>query len=57
MAPFAGPSQDFNGGHPDPNLVYAHELVHIMGEFAALAPQRSGRPLSQAGLPEWHVFF
>ena len=24
-------AQDFHGGHPDPNLVYAHELVHIMG--------------------------
>lgn len=25
------PSPDFNGGHPDPNLVYAHELVEKMG--------------------------
>ena len=25
------PSPDFNGGHPDPNLVYAHELVKKMG--------------------------
>jgi len=23
-------SEDFNGGHPDPNLTYAHELVDIM---------------------------
>jgi len=25
------PKEDFNGGHPDPNLTYAHELVHRMG--------------------------
>lgn len=25
------PSEDFNGGHPDPNLTYAERLVHIMG--------------------------
>ncbi len=24
------PLEDFGGGHPDPNLVYAHELVKIM---------------------------
>lgn len=24
------PSEDFGGGHPDPNLVYAHELVEIL---------------------------
>jgi len=24
------PSEDFNGGHPDPNLTYAEELVGIM---------------------------
>ena len=24
------PLEDFGGGHPDPNLVYAHELVSIM---------------------------
>jgi phosphoglucomutase len=30
------PLADFGGGHPDPNLVYAHELVEIMfGENAA----------------------
>eukprot|EP00798_Chlamydomonas_sp_ICE-L_P004420 gene4420-14551_t len=29
-------SEDFNGGHPDPNLTYAHELVKIM--WAADAP-------------------
>jgi len=23
------PLEDFGGGHPDPNLVYAHELVDI----------------------------
>lgn len=25
------PLEDFGGGHPDPNLVYAHDLVHDMG--------------------------
>eukprot|EP00617_Octactis_speculum_P023906 CAMPEP_0185767458 /NCGR_PEP_ID=MMETSP1174-20130828/43694_1 /TAXON_ID=35687 /ORGANISM="Dictyocha speculum, Strain CCMP1381" /LENGTH=615 /DNA_ID=CAMNT_0028451681 /DNA_START=178 /DNA_END=2025 /DNA_ORIENTATION=+ len=25
------PSEDFGGGHPDPNLVYADELVSLMG--------------------------
>ncbi|KAK4155353.1 hypothetical protein C8A00DRAFT_13583 [Chaetomidium leptoderma] len=24
------PSPDFNGGHPDPNLTYAHELVEVV---------------------------
>jgi phosphoglucomutase len=24
------PAPDFNGGHPDPNLVYAHDLVNLM---------------------------
>lgn len=27
----AEPKPDFNGGHPDPNLKYAHDLVDIMG--------------------------
>lgn len=27
----AVPAEDFNGGHPDPNLTYAHELVDVMG--------------------------
>lgn len=30
------PLEDFGGGHPDPNLTYAHELVDIM--YAADAP-------------------
>ena len=30
------PLEDFGGGHPDPNLVYAHDLVDIM--FANNAP-------------------
>jgi phosphoglucomutase len=30
------PLEDFGGGHPDPNLTYAHELVEIM--FGADAP-------------------
>eukprot|EP00271_Cylindrocystis_brebissonii_P014293 TRINITY_DN35605_c0_g1_i1.p1 TRINITY_DN35605_c0_g1~~TRINITY_DN35605_c0_g1_i1.p1 ORF type:complete len:576 (-),score=113.72 TRINITY_DN35605_c0_g1_i1:322-2049(-) len=25
------PKEDFGGGHPDPNLTYAHDLVHAMG--------------------------
>lgn len=24
------PKEDFNGGHPDPNLTYAHELVQLV---------------------------
>ena len=24
------PLEDFGGGHPDPNLVYAHDLVEVM---------------------------
>ncbi|MCH5377707.1 MAG: alpha-D-glucose phosphate-specific phosphoglucomutase, partial [Planctomycetes bacterium] len=32
----AVPKQDFGGGHPDPNLVYAKELVDVL--FAADAP-------------------
>lgn len=27
---YGEPLEDFGGGHPDPNLVYAHELVEIM---------------------------
>eukprot|EP00457_Paulinella_chromatophora_P004207 gb/GEZN01004217.1/.p1 GENE.gb/GEZN01004217.1/~~gb/GEZN01004217.1/.p1 ORF type:complete len:580 (-),score=81.46 gb/GEZN01004217.1/:217-1956(-) len=25
------PKEDFGGGHPDPNLTYAHDLVQLMG--------------------------
>eukprot|EP00954_Amorphochlora_amoebiformis_P004875 382355-Amorphochlora_amoeboformis.AAC.1 len=25
------PKEDFGGGHPDPNLTYAHDLVEKMG--------------------------
>eukprot|EP00897_Mesotaenium_endlicherianum_P010385 jgi/Mesen1/9375/ME000610S08691 len=25
------PKEDFGGGHPDPNLTYAHDLVHALG--------------------------
>jgi len=32
----AEPKEDFGGGHPDPNLVYARELVEVM--FGANAP-------------------
>ena len=35
----ASPLEDFGGGHPDPNLTYAHELVAIMyGANRAAAP-------------------
>ena len=30
------PKEDFGGGHPDPNLVYAHELAELM--YSAKAP-------------------
>jgi phosphoglucomutase len=30
------PLEDFGGGHPDPNLVYAHDLVEIL--FSKFAP-------------------
>ncbi|NEZ60690.1 alpha-D-glucose phosphate-specific phosphoglucomutase [Adonisia turfae] len=30
------PLEDFGGGHPDPNLVYAHDLVEVM--FGSNAP-------------------
>jgi phosphoglucomutase len=41
------PSETFNGGHPDPNLVYAHELVATMGVTAAggAAPSASSAPV------------
>ncbi len=31
------PLEDFGGGHPDPNLVHAHELVTLMNSDAPLA--------------------
>ena len=31
------PKEDFGGGHPDPNLTYAHDLVDIM--WGANAPE------------------
>jgi len=34
----AEPKPDFGGGHPDPNLTYAHDLVHIMGLQADGSP-------------------
>jgi len=33
------PLEDFGGGHPDPNLTYAHDLVDIM--WKPDAPVRS----------------
>ena len=37
------PSEDFNGGHPDPNLVYAKELVARMGLDTAGSPTAKAR--------------
>jgi phosphoglucomutase len=36
------PSPDFNGGHPDPNLTYAHELVDAVekGKMGCSRPSR-----------------
>jgi phosphoglucomutase len=38
------PSEDFNGGHPDPNLTYAPELVERMGLLrdGTVNPAKSG---------------
>lgn len=33
------PSPTFNGGHPDPNLTYAHELVRSPTGFGAMSGQ------------------
>ncbi len=30
------PKEDFGGGHPDPNLTYAHELVDLMWKVSPL---------------------
>jgi phosphoglucomutase len=32
------PKEDFGGGHPDPNLAHAEELVSMMNQHKALAP-------------------
>ena len=43
------PAPDFNGGHPDPNLTYADELVKIMwGEGA-----RAGGAGARGGAGRW----
>lgn len=34
----AVPKEDFDGGHPDPNLTYARDLVQIMGLPVVAAP-------------------
>lgn len=34
------PKPDFGGGHPDPNLTYAKQLVQIMGLHAEKAPEK-----------------
>jgi phosphoglucomutase len=56
----ATPSTDFGGGHADPNLTYAHELVEKMGldsKGAALDPEGNKRdfgccnPQTSSGQP------
>ncbi len=42
----AVPKEDFGGGHPDPNLTYAHDLVEEMWSdkaptFGAASGERS----------------
>jgi phosphoglucomutase len=32
------PKEDFGGGHPDPNLAHAHELVEMMNQPRTLSP-------------------
>lgn len=46
---------DFGGCHPDPNLTYAHDLVHVMG----LLPDGNVNPeMAQAsGVPSFGVAF
>ena len=43
------PSTDFNGGHPDPNLTYAPELVKLMG----LDSKGSVLPGPSDGIPDF----
>lgn len=38
------PKPDFGGGHPDPNLAYAHELVHALGLRADGTPDPAVDP-------------
>ena len=41
----AVPLEDFGGGHPDPNLTYAHELVEVMwSDKAPVFGAASGAP-------------
>lgn len=43
------PKEDFGGGHPDPNLTYAHDLVARMG--LAHGDSNDGAPASDDGAP------
>lgn len=49
----AEPKEDFGGGHPDPNLTYAHELVENMGLHAD--GSTSDKPA--AGIPAFGAAF
>ena len=40
------PLEDFGGGHPDPNLTYAHDLVDIMWK-----PNAPVRPVHKINWP------
>jgi len=42
----AVPLEDFGGGHPDPNLTYAHDLVEIM--YGDKAPDLARPPTATA---------
>lgn len=44
----ADPKEDFGGGHPDPNLTYAHDLVASMG-LDAKHPIAEGSPVPTFG--------
>ena len=44
------PKDDFNGGHADPNLTYAKELVEVMGlDKKGLPIDVGGRPIPSFG--------
>jgi phosphoglucomutase len=45
------PKEDFGGGHPDPNLVYAEEIVACLGLDATGAPL--GSSSSSSSLPDF----
>jgi phosphoglucomutase len=44
-----GPLEDFGGGHPDPNLVYAADLVQMLGLDAAGNPTAAAKTAPDFG--------